>query len=366
MQMDASNQHKQDWNRKLLNAYWLLVWIQLPFQLLYAISEQQDLTFIINRLIIPLLIMILIMFLLEFINMYSKMLLDYYIISGGAVLAFTLIYCNHDLKLAPLYLFLPILVSIFYFQLSKIIYTLALSLVSISILYWIKLSVFSDYHAIDLLTVIPVLIVVSIIASGIMKRGAEILDNLKATTELKQELMIKNIIMDKLSKTDALTDLYNHITFHEYLDELIQQNEAGQFCIHIAVLDIDNFKKVNDTYGHRAGDAVLKSVSSTLKNRVGLNDFVARYGGEEFAIIFTEKDTDEVFELLERIRWQISQMKYEELHGQSVTISIGLSEYRPGISKESLFAGADQSLYTAKKTGKNKTVIHTAPLKEAK
>ncbi|GFZ82056.1 hypothetical protein GCM10008018_29750 [Paenibacillus marchantiophytorum] len=365
MQMDASNQHKQDWNRKLLNAYWLLVWIQLPFELLYAISIQQDLEFIINRLIIPLLIMILIMSLLEFINMYSKRFLDYYIISGGAVLSFALIYYNHDMKLAPLYLFLPIFVSIFYFQLSKIIYALALSLLSISILYWIKLSVFSNYKPIDLLAVVPVLLVVSIIASGIMKRGAEILTNLKATTELKQELMIKNIIMDKLSKTDALTDLYNHITFHEYLDELIQQNESGHFCIHIAVLDIDNFKKVNDTYGHRAGDAVLKSVSSTLKNRVGLNDFVARYGGEEFAIIFTEKETDEVFETLERIRWQISQMKYEELSGQSVTISIGLCEYHPGTSKESLFAGADQSLYTAKKTGKNKTVIHTAPLKEA-
>ncbi|WP_307563995.1 GGDEF domain-containing protein [Paenibacillus sp. V4I7] len=103
-----------------------------------------------------------------------------------------------------------------------------------------------------------------------------------------------------------------------------------------------------------------------MKTRVGLNDFVARYSGEEFAIIFTEKATEEIFEILERIRWQISQSKYEELNKQSVTISIGFSEYRPGTSKETLFSGANQSLYKAKMTGKNKTDIHTAPLKEAK
>ncbi|SDN26390.1 diguanylate cyclase (GGDEF) domain-containing protein [Paenibacillus sp. yr247] len=366
MQIDAYNQHKMDWNRKLLNAYWLLVLIQLPFEFLYSFSTTQDYSYIVDRLLIPLLIMILIMFSLEITNKHYKKLLDYQIISGGAVLSFTIIYFNYDVNMVPLYIFLPIFVSIFYFQRSKIIYSVALSLLSISILYAVRLSVLSDYTLSDLLTIVPVLGIVSIIASGIRKRGVEILNNLKATTELKQELMIKNIIMDKLSKTDALTDLYNHITFHEYLDELIQQNKSGHFCIHVAVLDIDNFKKVNDTYGHRAGDAVLKNVSSTLKNLVGLNDFVARYGGEEFAIIFTEKSTEEVFDLLERIRWQISQSKYEELSGHSVTISIGLCEYLPGNSKESLFSGADQSLYTAKMTGKNKTVIHTAPLKEAK
>lgn len=366
MQIDAFDQHKQDWNRKLLNAYWLLVSIQLPFELLNSLTtEQEDLSQV-NHLILPLLVMSLIMLTLETTNKFFKKLLDYQIISGGAFLSFTLIYFNHDVKMAPLYFFLPIFVSIFYFQRSKIIYSIGLSFLSICVLYVVRLSVFSSYVFTDLLSVVPILGIVSIIALGIMKRGVEILNNLKVTTELKQELMIKNIIMDKLSKTDALTDLYNHITFHEYLDELIQQSGAGNFCIHIAVLDIDNFKKVNDTYGHRAGDAVLKNVSSTLKTRVGLNDFVARYGGEEFAIIFTEKATEEVFEILERIRWQISQSKYEELNGQSVTISIGLSEYLPGTSKETLFSGADQSLYTAKMTGKNKTIIHTASVKEAK
>ncbi|MDU0203218.1 GGDEF domain-containing protein [Paenibacillus sp. MAH-36] len=366
MQIDAYQLHRHAWNRKLLNTYWFLVMIQLPFELLYSFTAKRDASLTSGHLIVSVLTMILILLMLETTNKFYKNHLDYQIISGGAILSFTIIFFNYEINLVILYLLLPIFVSIFYLQFSKIIYSIGLSLVSFSILFLVKLRLLADYTFIDLLTILPVLTIISIITFGIIKRGVEILNNLQITTELKQELLIKNIIMDKLSKTDALTDLYNHITFHEYLDELIVQNALGHFCIHIAVLDIDNFKKVNDTYGHRAGDAVLKNVSSTLKSHVGLNDFVARYGGEEFAIIFTEKNTDVVFDLLERIRWQISQMKQEELNGQSVTISIGLSEYQPGTSKELLFAGADQSLYTAKKTGKNKTIIHTAPLKEVR
>ncbi|MEW9698118.1 GGDEF domain-containing protein [Paenibacillus sp. SI8] len=355
MPINAYNQDKQIWNRKLLHLYWGLVFIQIPVQCFYLLSGQIESNFIINHILNPCLIMVAVMFLLEIAYKYVQQGLDYFIISGGALLSFTIIYFNYNVKMAPVHLLLPILVSIFYFQRAKFLYAAALSLLSLTVLFTIS----------DLITAIPILGIASFIAFGITKRGVDILTNLQTTTELKQELMIKNIIMDKLSKTDALTGLYNHITFHEYLEKLIEQSETGQLNIHLAILDIDNFKKVNDTYGHRAGDAVLRRVSATLKERVGLNDFAARYGGEEFAVIFTEKHTAEVFEILERIRWHISQTKYEELSGQIVTISIGLCEYLKGSGKEMLFAGADQSLYTAKKTGKNKTVIQTLPLEEA-
>ncbi|WP_260115438.1 GGDEF domain-containing protein [Paenibacillus hexagrammi] len=101
----------------------------------------------------------------------------------------------------------------------------------------------SDYMPRDLIAMIPIIGFAAYISIGITKRGIEILKHLKSATEVKQELMIKNIIMDKLSKTDALTDLYNHITFHEYLEKLIEQSECGYLSIHLAVLDIDNFKK---------------------------------------------------------------------------------------------------------------------------
>ncbi|MBD0380132.1 GGDEF domain-containing protein [Paenibacillus sedimenti] len=352
MHINAYIPDKQNWNRKLLHIYWGLVLIQIPVEFFYFLKVETQEHITANHILIPTLIMVLIMAGMEAAYRLSQQTLDYFILIGGSFLTFTIIYFNYDVKMAPLYVLIPILVSIFYFQRAKFLISVVLSLLSLTILFNLS----------DLLAAIPILGLATLIAFGIMKRGVEILANLHATTELKQELMIKNIIMDKLSKTDALTDLYNHITFHEYLEKLIEQSESGHLCIHLAVLDIDNFKKVNDTYGHRAGDAVLTSVSGILKKSVGLNDFAARYGGEEFAVIFTEKSTDGIYEILERIRWHVSQTKYDELSGQAVTISIGLCEYSKGMGKEQFFGGADQSLYTAKKTGKNKTVIHTFPL----
>jgi diguanylate cyclase (GGDEF)-like protein len=88
---------------------------------------------------------------------------------------------------------------------------------------------------------------------------------------------------------------------------------------------------------------------------VSPNDFVARYGGEEFAVIFTEKTSEEAYLILETIRLKIANMKYPELADHSVTVSIGLQSYEQGTGKEKLFKNADDSLYTSKKTGKNKT-----------
>ena len=106
--------------------------------------------------------------------------------------------------------------------------------------------------------------------------------------------------MDKLTKTDALTDLYNHMTFHEYFEKLIEQHEQNGLPLQLAIFDIDNFKLVNDMFGHRAGDAVLQRVSELIRSKVSTNDFVARYGGEEFAILFTDKLKMEALKLSSR------------------------------------------------------------------
>jgi diguanylate cyclase (GGDEF)-like protein len=124
--------------------------------------------------------------------------------------------------------------------------------------------------------------------------------------------------------------------------------------LHLAIIDIDNFKKVNDTYGHWAGDIVLKSVSRCIKELLTPNEFVARYGGEEFTVIFTEKTVGEAYQMLDNIRLEIAQTKHPELDHQSVTVSIGLESYVEGEGRENLFKRADHSLYTSKKTGKNK------------
>ena len=104
-----------------------------------------------------------------------------------------------------------------------------------------------------------------LVAWGVIIRGKEIREYYINTYKSNQELMIKNIIMDKLAKTDALTELYNHITFHEYLDKLIEHHDTSGMPLQVALIDIDNFKSVNDQFGHRAGDLVLKQVAEIVR-----------------------------------------------------------------------------------------------------
>ncbi|WP_245855805.1 GGDEF domain-containing protein [Paenibacillus rigui] len=286
---------------------------------------------------------------------------DYIIIIGGAAIAFGLIFTFPTVSALLTILYLPILISIFYFQIRKVVFSYLVSLTCFYALYFLNLCYHDKYNVSDLIAMTSVLTVGAAAALAIMSRGSELMAHLRTSIASSQDLLIKNIIMDKLAKTDALTDLYNHMAFHEYLDKLIEQGEKYKFSFQLALLDIDHFKKVNDTYGHRAGDAVLTKVAQTMKEMVSLNDFPARYGGEEFAIIFTDMELGESLLNLENIRKRIEGMSHEELKGQSVTISIGVHDYKKGCSKEELFAGADSALYEAKRSGRNRTIVYRPP-----
>jgi diguanylate cyclase (GGDEF)-like protein len=179
-----------------------------------------------------------------------------------------------------------------------------------------------------------------------------------------RKLLVKNLLMDRASKIDALTDCYNHKNFHEHLDKITKLSESNDLLPHLAIIDVDNFKKVNDTFGHWVGDIVLKSISRSIKELVTPDEF--RYGGEEFAVIFTGKTLGEAYQILNKIRLEIAHTNYPELDNQCVTVSIGLQRYVQGEGKEKLFKDADYSLYTSKKTGKNKISTPITLQKELK
>lgn len=158
---------------------------------------------------------------------------------------------------------------------------------------------------------------------------------------------------------DALTGLYNHATLKIRLESELGRALRQNAPLAFAMLDIDNFKKVNDQYGHPAGDAVIKSISRLLKQRLRKSDIVGRYGGEEFAVIFPETTEQEAKRILDNLRQQFSEI----IHGHGVTIfhctfSGGVAA-APSIKEISaLIDTADKALYKAKNGGKNRICIY--------
>ncbi|MFC1733436.1 GGDEF domain-containing protein, partial [candidate division KSB1 bacterium] len=171
--------------------------------------------------------------------------------------------------------------------------------------------------------------------------------------------------LESLATTDGLTQLYNYRSFSIRLSEEIERSLRYKLKFSLLMLDLDHFKNVNDTYGHLAGDLVLKKVAEEIKLSTRAIDFIARYGGEEFAVILIESDIEDALVIAGRIRKNIESLKMtynDEI--VSITISIGGVEFRgsPRIPQE-LIERADKALYKAKMNGRNR--IETYQEKEA-
>ncbi|MGL5663327.1 MAG: GGDEF domain-containing protein, partial [Cetobacterium sp.] len=151
-----------------------------------------------------------------------------------------------------------------------------------------------------------------------------------------------------IGEYDGLTNVYNRKKFDTDYKKLLKENKHFA-CI---IMDIDNFKKINDTFGHGLGDIVLKNSSKKIKNTLSGNYNLYRYGGEEFIILGRYKNKEEVIELAESIRKAVQEMAWKE--DVKVTMSIGVAF--SDIAKDKVLESSDKNLYKAKHTGKNKVV----------
>jgi diguanylate cyclase (GGDEF)-like protein len=175
-----------------------------------------------------------------------------------------------------------------------------------------------------------------------------------------EELQRLNEALELLSITDGLTRLYNHRYFQEQLSREIARCERSGDPLALILLDIDNFKQLNDAHGHAAGDTVLREVARTLSTLIREGDVLARYGGEEFALIPSRTTAEGAFGLAEKLRLAVSGAKIEVetdagprvLH---VTLSAGIATYRG--NRKAFFIDADRALYRAKAAGKDCVVI---------
>lgn len=172
--------------------------------------------------------------------------------------------------------------------------------------------------------------------------------------DLRQLILEKN----KEAMVDVLTEIPNRLAYEKKAAEEIARCKRFSVPLSMAVWDVDLFKQVNDTHGHKVGDKVLKAVAQLLSARMRETDFIARYGGEEFVMFLPGADENKALELADTLREKIAACNFKHRSGiVRITASCGITSFSKGDSHESMFERADRALYAAKDSGRNRCMV---------
>ncbi len=194
----------------------------------------------------------------------------------------------------------------------------------------------------------------SVSAAELERQRSATLDANRRLRAQNEALRRANEVLAQLSVTDGLTRLHNHRHFQDQFAREAKRADRTHQPLALALVDIDDFKRLNDDLGHAAGDAVLQGVSRLMAQELRETDFLSRYGGEEFALLAPQTDLGGATALAEKLRLTIAAAELPVVgpHGRvSVTVSIGVSLYDGSTS--STFEAADRALYEAKAAGKD-------------
>ncbi|MFC3801089.1 GGDEF domain-containing protein [Cohnella sp. GCM10012308] len=349
-------QRQVQYVRWFIWTYWLVIGAHFFAQLfsyLFLPYEASANEFYLHILLYPTLLMSGVTACAHFILFKAGRYSFYSIFFAGTIISMIIVHLNMDIRIIAAIMLLPVFASILFFRLNMTWFTAVLQAAGFGALYQWDAGFRSFVTAFDLIAIILFFVLSTVAASYIIISGRDLVFDLEAAMIAQQQLLVENTVMSQRSKTDALTNLYNHMSFHEFYDKAMEFADRGA-PFHLALIDIDNFKSINDTFGHRVGDTILANVARVIKDRISPADIASRYGGEEFALLLFEQSFEEAHTLVDGIRSELAKSHHPELDGRAVTVSVGLKSYANPYTKEKLFEDVDALLYQAKRTGKNK------------
>lgn len=193
----------------------------------------------------------------------------------------------------------------------------------------------------------------------LVKKSEELENTVFELAFASTNVLEQNEFLEQMAKKDGLTLLYNHSYFKDRLKVEFDKSKRYGNQFTLALLDLDFFKKINDTYGHLKGDEVLRSFAVIISENLRETDLAARYGGEEFAIIFTETDKEHAIIAIERIKEQLAKVNFDSEYGCfKSTFSGGVTSFSQAYStSEEMIQDADRAMYISKSNGRNRITV---------
>ena len=202
---------------------------------------------------------------------------------------------------------------------------------------------------------------IQLLARSFNEMAGQLESQRSALEARNQELLRANEVLEQLSITDGLTHLHNHRHFHDQFTREVKRADRSGQPLCLMLIDIDDFKQLNDGWGHAAGDRVLAVTAQLMNAQVRESDYLARYGGEEFAILLPQTRLEGALALAEKVRTQLSQHSFalpDNDEHVNVTVSIGVAEH--STTADATFDAADRALYDAKAAGKDCVIAATS------
>jgi diguanylate cyclase (GGDEF)-like protein len=180
----------------------------------------------------------------------------------------------------------------------------------------------------------------------------------KQTLRYKEQNKKLEQLQEKLKQQlnkDTLTNVYNRTFYNQKIQEMLSLYQRHNTVFSFLIFDIDDFKYINDNYGHSVGDHVLVELCALVQKQIRLTDYLFRVGGEEFIVLFSNTSQKEVASVAQKLRIQIEK-ELNIVDNRTITVSMGLTQVQPKDTQETIFNRADELLYEAKKNGKNQVV----------